>query len=489
MPAVALKRNDISATSRMPLLEALPVAVMLVDPRTFRITYVNAKSKALLRSIQSVLPVPAEAVVGQSMDIFHKDGARVRQHLSDMRNLPHSARIHAGSEILDLHVDAVRDARGNCEYLQLTWSVMTATVKAEARNARLLQMLEELPVNVMTCDRETLRIDYANKTSIETLRRIEAHLPIKADALIGTCIDVFHKNPHHQRKMLADASYLPHEARIRVGPETLHLRVTAITGPDGSYDGPMVTWSLITDNITLADRVTGIVSDMRRTSEAGEGASAQLLSLTERSEEMANTVSSSATEMSATFDEITHQIRRASTMSREVTERATASNALVGGLTTSVERISNVTALIEKIAAQTNLLALNATIEAARVGEAGKGFAVVAQEVKALALQTANATQDIRHQVEAVQHSAASAAGAVGEITHSVGELSNVFTGLSAAVDEQAAINRSVSESIVGVSTASSQIRNAATGVRTVAGEVSGFAERLTSEVETLLKH
>ncbi|OZA91554.1 MAG: hypothetical protein B7X76_02115 [Azorhizobium sp. 39-67-5] len=143
---------------------------------------------------------------------------------------------------------------------------------------------------------------------------------------------------------------------------------------------------------------------------------------------------------------------------------------------------------MDKIAGQTNLLALNATIEAARVGEAGKGFAVVAQEVKALAVQTASATQDIRQQVETVQTASEAAARAVSDITGNVSQLSDVFMALSAGVEEQVVTNRSVSQMITGVSDATGEIRGAALSVRRIADQVTGFAGRLTDEVGAMLK-
>ncbi|OYX09093.1 MAG: hypothetical protein B7Z15_14560, partial [Rhizobiales bacterium 32-66-8] len=260
-----------------------------------------------------------------------------------------------------------------------------------------------------------------------------------------------------------------------------------LTDADGTYVGPMLTWTLMTESIAIANTVQEVVSAMQRTSETVQTSSESLVSLTERSQSMAGTVSSAAVEMSASFDEISDQLARASRTSRDMAGKAESTDALVSGLVGSVGRISNVTALIDKIAAQTNLLALNATIEAARVGEAGRGFAVVAQEVKALAVQTANATKDIRQQVAAVQEASSSAASAVSEINVNIAHLSEVFTAISAGMEEQAVTNRSVSESIVGVSTASAEIRDAAQDVSAIALEVSGFAERLTSEMDTLL--
>ena len=98
--------------------------------------------------------------------------------------------------------------------------------------SRLLTMIDGMPVAVMTADpKDDFKINYLNRTSVTTLATIEEHLPIKVSEMLGRSFDVFHKNPHHQRAMLADSSRLPHRAKIKVGPETLDLRVSAIHGP------------------------------------------------------------------------------------------------------------------------------------------------------------------------------------------------------------------------------------------------------------------
>ncbi len=470
-------------------LDDLPAAIMLCDPHTFIINYANASSLALLKSIEHVLPVKANSVVGSSIDIFHKVPGHQRKLLSDPRNLPHTAVIRTGGETLELRINAVCDARGVYRHAQLSWRVLTATLSQEQKTENLLQMIEEMPINVMTCTLGDFKVNYANRASVETLRRIEKHLPMKVDDLIGTSIDVFHKHPEHQRKMLSDPSNLPHNAMIKVGPETLQLRVSAMRDTAGTHIGPMITWSIMTENVAMANSVTDVVGSMTGTSSEMQVSSERLLELTESSDQTSSAVSAAAVEMSASFDEISGQIRQATGMSKEAADKAVAADELVGGLAQSVERISAVTSLIEKIAAQTNLLALNATIEAARVGEAGRGFAVVAQEVKALAVQTATATQDIRQQVETVQNASEAAARAVSDISGNVSQLSDVFVALSAGVEEQVVTNRSVSQMITGVSDASGEIRGAAMAVRRIADQVTGFAGRLTNEVATLLKH
>ncbi|MDP6706712.1 MAG: hypothetical protein QF893_10245 [Alphaproteobacteria bacterium] len=91
------------------------------------------------------------------------------------------------------------------------------------------QMVDDMPVSVMTCELATLTINYMNRNSLEALRRIEHVLPVRADAIVGQSIDIFHKQPEHQRRLLVDPRNLPHKARIRLGDEYLDLLVTAIT--------------------------------------------------------------------------------------------------------------------------------------------------------------------------------------------------------------------------------------------------------------------
>ena len=114
-------------------------------------------------------------------------------------------------------------------------AVATEQVKADAESARLIQMVEQMPMAVITCDPETLEINYVNRATTDAIKQLEHALPIKADELLGTCIDIFHKNPSHQRKILADPKNLPHSAKIEVAGEILDLQVNAIMDKQGGY--------------------------------------------------------------------------------------------------------------------------------------------------------------------------------------------------------------------------------------------------------------
>ncbi|WP_199797080.1 EAL domain-containing protein [Erythrobacter sp. SG61-1L] len=120
---------------------------------------------------------------------------------------------------------------------------------------RLLRMVDDMPVAVMTVDPDTLVINYANETSLRTLRQIQHLLPIKADELVGTCIDVFHKLPEGPRAILSDPSRLPQHTRIRLGPEVLDLRVTGVWSADGGYIGPMLAWAVVTKEVEAQQHI------------------------------------------------------------------------------------------------------------------------------------------------------------------------------------------------------------------------------------------
>ncbi len=118
---------------------------------------------------------------------------------------------------------------------------------------KMRQLLDAAPANVMYCDTD-LVIRYMNASSRKTLETLEAHLAVPASKMIGATIDVFHKNPSHQRRMLSDPRNLPHSARIKVGPDTLSLNVSAMNDPAGRYVGAILTWEVLTERLKVEAR-------------------------------------------------------------------------------------------------------------------------------------------------------------------------------------------------------------------------------------------
>ncbi|NIA68576.1 chemotaxis protein [Pelagibius litoralis] len=470
------------------MVDNMPVSVMLCELENFTVTYANSSSIEALKGIQHALPVPADEIVGQTIDVFHKNPAHQRKLLSDPKNLPYATKIMIGGEWLDLLVTALMDDKGNYIGPMLTWSVVTQQVKQEEETAKLMRMLDEMPINVMLADKDTLEITYINKTSIETLKPLRSLLPVAPEDLKGQCIDIFHKNPSHQRGLLADASNLPHKAIISLGEEKLELQVSAIISAEGEYIGPMVCWSIVTQNVRLADNVSSVVSAVSAASTEMQSSANSLTATADETSNRTATVASASEELSSSISEISRQITHSTEIAKSAVEAAQEATTMINGLASSAESIGEVVSMIQDIAEQTNLLALNATIEAARAGEAGKGFAVVASEVKALANQTAKATEQIAEQIGQVQGATGGAVSGINDITKTIEEISSVTTAIASAVEEQGAATQEVNQNISAVSQATGETERMSKDVLQAAGELSSQAEQLEGHVADFLK-
>jgi methyl-accepting chemotaxis protein len=212
--------------------------------------------------------------------------------------------------------------------------------------------------------------------------------------------------------------------------------------------------------------------------------------------------SNAADEMSKSIAEINRQLARATQVVRAATSEAQSTNKDIADLAQAAQKIDDVIKLIHSVAGQTNLLALNATIEAARAGVAGKGFAVVASEVKALAVQTAKATDVIAAQIAEVQSSTQSAVRAIGSISGRVQEIQQFTSAIASAVEQQHASTSQIScnvaaaasgaKSVVAVlqrvSTAISDMQSSADTVLTASQSVEKAAESLRGSVDGFLR-
>jgi len=156
-----------------------------------------------------------------------------------------------GKEVwIQASYNPIFDADGRItKVVKFATDITEAKLRAEEQKL-FAQMVDAAPINIMYCDLN-LTIQYMNETSRTTLGRLEQYLPVKIDRMVGSSIDIFHKNPSHQRRMLADPKNLPHRANIALGPENLSLLVTARYDASGRYIGPMLTWELITEKLAL----------------------------------------------------------------------------------------------------------------------------------------------------------------------------------------------------------------------------------------------
>ncbi len=163
-------------------------------------------------------------------------------------------------------------------------------------------------------------------------------------------------------------------------------------------------------------------------------------------------VASSAEEMTSTINEIAQNTEKARKIANEAVAQAEGASANVDDLGKAAVEIGKITETISKISEQTNLLALNATIEAARAGESGKSFAVVANEVKNLANQTAEATDDIENQIEGIQGSTKVTMSQIKQVSKVINNVNEIVTAIAAAVEEQSITTREIAKSVAQAS-------------------------------------
>ena len=511
-----------SEASRLKaMLENSPTNILMANP-DLEITYVNPASLKTLKTIEHLLPVPADKVMGANIDIFHKNPSYQRKILGNPKNLPHRANIQIGPEVADLLVTGIYDDQGTYLGPMVVWEVITQKLKTENNMAQIQSMMENAPINVIFADLD-LKIQYMNPASSKTLLTLEKFMPIKVSQMIGQSIDVFHKDPSHQRKLLANDKNLPHRAQIQVGPETLDLLVSAIYDKDKKYVGPMVTWEVITERLATEKKVLEAAEREKKQMDelkvlfATVGENAQSLSsaseeLTATSQQMSanaeetsaqakvvstatvqvsqnlQTVATGAEEMGASIKEIAKNATEAAKVATSAVKVAETANTTVSKLGDSSTEIGQVIKVITSIAQQTNLLALNATIEAARAGEAGKGFAVVANEVKELAKETAKATEDISRKIEAIQTDTKAAVEAIASISEVINQVNGISNTIATAVEEQNATTNEMARNVSEAARGSGEITSNIAGVTEAAANTSRGASDTQKAAAELAK-
>ncbi len=354
---------------------------------------------------------------------------------------------------------------------------------------RLRGVVEQNPNAIMLASRATLNITYINPAAQELFASIESFLPCKASQLVGKNIDIFHKDPAHQRALLSKKEDFPMTSSFVAAGRDIEFTADAIDDVDGNWDAIMVVWRDVTEQRQIASnfetRVGSAIADIVSASEqtmqvvdtlsamAEETASQAALVNESAGEANGNvmTVASAAEELSASIGEITRQVREAVGMSTDAVSQAERTNKTVSSLSEASEEIGEVIRVITDIAEQTNLLALNASIEAARAGDAGRGFAVVAGEVKELASQTGKATEQIARQIAAIQSQSQDVAKAIGNISGLIARMSEVNQAISAAAEEQNTATQEIAQSVQYASDATNRTTEAIASVSEAADE------------------
>jgi methyl-accepting chemotaxis protein len=225
------------------------------------------------------------------------------------------------------------------------------------------------------------------------------------------------------------------------------------------------------------------------TAESTQGLSGMVAAAAEEASANVGAVASAAEEMSASVTEIGRQVHDSSRIAGEAVEQAKDTDARIAELSRAAGRIGDVVKLITAIAEQTNLLALNATIEAARAGESGRGFAVVASEVKALAAQTAKATDEITTQIAGMQVATQDSVGAIKAISATIARISEIAQTVASTVEEQGAVTAEIARNVVEAAKGTTEVAEKITEVNrganatgTASGQVLTSAQALSRE-------
>ena len=258
----------------------------------------------------------------------------------------------------------------------------------------------------------------------------------------------------------------------------------------------------------VVETVTASATELNATASAmaatADETSSQATAVAAASEEASSnvqTVAAATEELSASVSEIGRQMTESRSIAVQAVSEASSANETITELMEGAKKIGSVVVMIQDIANQTNLLALNATIEAARAGEAGKGFAVVASEVKALASQTAKATDEISTQITSMQAATQESVSRIDGISHTITKMSDISTAIAAAIEQQLAATNEialnvqeaasgtgeVSSNITSVTHAASETGTAAAQVQSASAELASNGEILSTKLNEFL--
>ena len=215
---------------------------------------------------------------------------------------------------------------------------------------------------------------------------------------------------------------------------------------------------------------------------SAEQSSSNVTNISAAAEEMSNSIGTVATaieEMSTSITEVAKNCQKESSFTTQASTQARTTQETMERLGKSAKEIGKIITVIEDIADQTNLLALNATIEAASAGQAGKGFSVVANEVKSLARQTAEATDEIQQQIETIQTNTSQAIEAISQISSTIAQINTISQTIVSAVEEQSATVNEIANTMSGANQAANEIaRNvseSAKGISEISAGIQGI--------------
>ena len=246
-------------------------AFMMIN-RDFEIIYLNQATLELLSKHEKTFAehwpgfkAQRDALMGTSIDTFHRNPKHQRTMLSDPNNLPFKTDIFIRDIIIELNVTAIIDDEGNYLGNSLEWSDVTAIRAKSVEVGRLTSAIEGMTTNLMMADKEG-NIVYANPAVKQMLLRRETQLQtalpaFKVDSMVGSNFDIFHKNPAHQQNLLGNPDNLPYTAEISIVGLTFQLIAIALRDEEGNHVGSAVQWLDMTEEKDAQSQIDGLITD------------------------------------------------------------------------------------------------------------------------------------------------------------------------------------------------------------------------------------